>query len=244
MINHEHNFIFIGIGKNASSSIVQFFSDLEIPLEDGQHKGVANLHDYLNKKYKDSSARYFKFAFVRNPFDRLLSAYQEFKRPDQFHDVKSILEAKTFPRHIVRLHRYNTRIYQPSTMQKIRLLGIPELRKRFKFFKSRLTKVDSFESFAKMAFQFKHIHWQSQYETLFYRGKQLVDFIGKVENIDNDLKLICQKLGIECTATVKRIRSSERGCYTEAYTEELRRLVTEHYQQDLRQFGYEYGSPH
>lgn len=108
MTNHEHNLIFIGIGKNASSSIVWFLSELEIALEDFQHSGVANLHAYLNKQYKDCSARYFKCAFVRNPFTRLHSAYQEFKRPDQFQDVKNILKAETFPRYMVRLYRYHT----------------------------------------------------------------------------------------------------------------------------------------
>lgn len=99
-------------------------------------------------------------------------------------------------------------------MQKIRFLGTPELWRQFRFFKSGLTEVDSFESFAKMTFHLKHIHWQSQYETLFFQRKQLVDFIGKVENIDEDLKLVCQER--ECRCGLQPASGAIRGALRDA----------------------------
>jgi hypothetical protein len=79
MISHDHQFIFTHVPKTAGKSIRYF---LGLPEFDYQYKadgqniehayGHQRLFDFLNEEY---FARYFKFAFVRNPFDRIISAY-------------------------------------------------------------------------------------------------------------------------------------------------------------------------
>ena len=244
MISHEHKLIFVGIGKNASSSIVRFFSDLDIHFIDNRHSGVGDLNWYLNEQYKDCSPNYFKFEFVRNPFDRLFSAYREFNRPEQFHDIKRILSSKTFGNFIRLSYKYNRSLYLHSLKSKINFWSVSNIKRQLKLFKSRslTSPIESFDSFVYMAMLIKHIHWQSQYETLFFKGHQLVDFIGKVENLDNDLGYVCNQLGIERTATVQRLRSSHKGSCREVYNEELIKIATEYHKDDLRQFGYQFDS--
>ena len=67
MINHKHKFIFIHINKCGGSTIDRL-------LGGGLFGGHKKVFDYkkLNPKEFDN---YFKFTFVRNPWDRVVSFY-------------------------------------------------------------------------------------------------------------------------------------------------------------------------
>jgi len=67
MIDHEHKIIYIHINRCAGTSIERFFNCK------GDHKTVSNyIHKMKMKKFKE----YYSFAFVRNPWDKMLSMYQ------------------------------------------------------------------------------------------------------------------------------------------------------------------------
>ena len=80
-INHEKKFIFVHIPKTAGSSIHIFFKDFfnildrSDPLPEIHHKSFSSI---LNEDY--SYRNYFKFAVIRNPYDRFLSAYRDFSQ--------------------------------------------------------------------------------------------------------------------------------------------------------------------
>jgi hypothetical protein len=89
IINHEKKFIYIFIPKNASSTIRDCLF--------GRLKGLAYIFYQDVNYYND----YFKFVFVRNPYDRFLSFYKdnirgdmsnkfEFRQYGQWHRIKSI----------------------------------------------------------------------------------------------------------------------------------------------------------
>jgi chondroitin 4-sulfotransferase 11 len=79
MVSHDHQCIFTHVPKTAGKSIRYLFG---LPEFEHQHKadcrnveygfGHRRLFEFANEKY---FAGYFKFAFVRNPFDRIVSAY-------------------------------------------------------------------------------------------------------------------------------------------------------------------------
>ncbi len=71
-ILENHNAIYFFIEKVATRTLLSVFGC-------ARHKKLADKRDYF-KKYKN----YFKFAFVRNPYDRLVSCYKN-----------KILESKT-----------------------------------------------------------------------------------------------------------------------------------------------------
>ena len=67
--------IFFHIPKTAGISLVKaLFGDL-----DWGHRDVKYYRNVFNKKKFDS---YFKFTFVRNPYDRLFSAYSFLKKEE------------------------------------------------------------------------------------------------------------------------------------------------------------------
>ena len=96
MISHKFKFICPRLGKNASSTLVSYFRRFDPDLIDEGHKSVLGdgFHSFLNGDYlkQINHNDYYKFGFVRNPFDRLVSAYQEFKRPEQFLSLKLQIE--------------------------------------------------------------------------------------------------------------------------------------------------------
>jgi len=72
MINHQHKFLFIHIPRTGGSSIEsQFNYDEEI--ERNKHW---TLHDWKKTLDPDVFDEYFKFTFVRNPWDLTISKYK------------------------------------------------------------------------------------------------------------------------------------------------------------------------
>ena len=71
MINHEHKFLFVHIPRTSGTSIeTQFQYDEK--KEGNKHW---NLNDWKNYLDSDTFESYFKFAFVRNPWDIVISKY-------------------------------------------------------------------------------------------------------------------------------------------------------------------------
>ena len=75
MIYHKHKFIFIHTEKTGGTSIEKCFVDNadEVDVEYKHHDVWFYFKNFL---YFDD---YFKFTFVRNPWDRLVSAYHFYK---------------------------------------------------------------------------------------------------------------------------------------------------------------------
>ena len=84
MISHKHKFIFVRVAKTASSSIIsklpRTFNLCEGWKYDCNHIPISHLKKNLNKNIFDT---YFKFAFVRNPFERAVSIVQYVNKYNQ-----------------------------------------------------------------------------------------------------------------------------------------------------------------
>jgi hypothetical protein len=72
MISHHHRFIFVHINKTGGTSIEKVFDPMadqkNVPMK---HASAAK----YKKRFPDQFDAYFKFAFVRNPWDWLVSRY-------------------------------------------------------------------------------------------------------------------------------------------------------------------------
>lgn len=105
MISHENKCIFIHIPKVAGTSIVEAIKDstrqekpkglLPFEIDDDKFDPPPphlRASDFLKYGFvtQEEFRTYFKFAFVRNPFDRIVSEYKYSRHP-AFYDFKTFL---------------------------------------------------------------------------------------------------------------------------------------------------------
>jgi hypothetical protein len=72
MISHNHRFVFVHINKTGGTSIEKVF-DPEADQRDVELKHASAA--YYQENFPQDFLNYFKFAFVRNPWDWLVSRY-------------------------------------------------------------------------------------------------------------------------------------------------------------------------
>jgi len=71
MISHQHKFLFIHVPRTGGSSI-----EYQFDYKEGQEKNKHwNLNSWKNHLNSEDFESYFKFTFVRNPWDILISKY-------------------------------------------------------------------------------------------------------------------------------------------------------------------------
>ncbi len=207
LISDSHQFIFLRMRKVASTSMKAILLPLCVPrpagtlahlkrralLEWNYHKYVFRAHDDIRAAQKRMPAelfdRYFKFTFVRNPWDRLVSEYE-------------FLLRKTG-------HGRHERVK--------RLGGFSE------FIRMQIPRRD--------AYQINMICDR--------KGRMLMDFIGKMENLQDDWKTVCDRIGIPHQELARK-NASERTHYRDYYDAESRQLVARHWAREIELFGYSF----
>ncbi len=182
--------IFVHIPKTAGLSVVESVFGTH-----GGHRSAAYYRKIFDKEFE----QYFKFTFVRNPWDRLYSAYR-------------FLEAGGLNKHDKQA------------------------------FEIHLAKCKSFEDFVinwldeKMIFKIIHFFPQS-YFIVDDKGKSLVDYIGRFENLQKDYQHIVQQLGLEVSLPHVN-KSNRKDSYQFIYTKEMEEKVARIYQEDISRFSY------
>jgi len=225
-ILHDLNSVFIHIPKTGGTSIEETlikdaeFRDWKIKDDKNWYGNVespSNLYstkycyelDHSTLRYMKSNCKhynnsYFKFAFVRNPYARLVSEYNHCK-----YGYSRFIRKKEFD-------SFEEFVYI--------------LKERFQFVLENEQKNHWLIS-----------HYLPQYKfTHNYQDKLLVDFIGKLENIEEDWNYINEKLNIK-----KELLKSEKYSsgfnydYESYYTPKLKEIVYELYEKDFIYFDYE-----
>jgi hypothetical protein len=70
------------------------------------------------------------------------------------------------------------------------------------------------------------------------KGSVIVNFVGKVENIENDLPAVCKRIGLAINSIPHLNRSVRESDYMKYYDEDLRTLLLNYCNEDFRNFGY------
>ncbi len=149
----------------------------------------------LLKLVGDEADDYYKFAFVRNPWDRFVSAYHYVcqRRPD----LTEVSDCGSFDEFMATFAR------DPDRFLKIRYF-IP----------------------------------QSYFLTA-RSGEMPIDFIGRFERFDDDLKVVMKQLGLR-RSTVRHRKKTARSDYRDYFDDDSRDVVAQAYARDIELFGYSF----
>jgi Sulfotransferase family len=209
--------IYFYIPKVACSSIKAFCARLlDSSLETDQADLVEEIHridfPYVKKymvrrHYQD----YFRFCFVRNPWDRLVSCYKD------------------------KISYHKGHVYERYNNSFIRFL------KEMGLFKPNMTFDDFAKAVCDIPDEIAEGHLRSQHSfTTDETGRELINFIGRFENFDEDFRIVRKKLGTNYD--VPHLRKTIHEDYKTYYSERCASRVFERYKKDIERFGYQFSS--
>ncbi len=215
----QNNIIFIWIPKTAGTSIFDILkkeNDAVFLRDDFslfQHQRIATFahinvlellsNGIITQEYFDNS---FKFSFVRNPWDRLVSLF--------FHAKALLATHKPFPELMevsAALENFNTFCH---------------------FFCNRPLKPVSISNEIGKFQPTPQADWVTD-----KNGKIFVNFIGKVERIDEDFQKVCEIINIP-RRHLPKSNGTTHLHYSSYYTPETQRLVAKAFEKDIDMFGY------
>jgi hypothetical protein len=242
LVNEENGFIYGFIPKVASGSLTVWFlktlghNDVSV----GSHGYARSQYSLLKKPLRISMQmweRLFKFAFVRNPWSRLLSSYVS-----------------------IFLHRRDP---QPS-YELIAKPVIARIRKQIGGLDRKGAYV-TFSEFARWVCSNRNDymtnpHWRSQ---SWFVEPESMDFIGRFEKLNEDMEYIVQRFELRCSLPHRhktdykendshdalrffeipstRLQEMKRlPSYRHFYSSELKEMVAERYRRDIQLFGYRF----
>ena len=72
------------------------------------------------------------------------------------------------------------------------------------------------------------------------QGNKMIDYIGKVENLDDDLKYLLKRGYMKRTNGHRQNKSSRRSDYRKYYTRETKNIVANQLKKDIQLFNYKF----
>jgi len=176
--------------------------------------------------------KYFKFTFVRNPFDRLVSAFSHIiieGTVNGYHIDMDLIEVGGVEDRIV-----NERGVLDTKFDHMYLL--------FSLFIMRVLPDYDINK--------KSVHWMPQNILSHYNKKPIVDFIGKYENLANDWRYVADK--IQVNTTLPFVSSSKSQKVTNKTRQEMHKVhwkgyyfsneivsaILDYYPEDFDLLGY------
>lgn len=152
----------------------------------------------------------FSFAFVRNPWDRLVSCYRD----------KVLGETPDFT------------TFHPGR-------GVAYCLARFDAFRPGMSFGEFVEAVTAIPDDEADEHFRSQHTFLTnHDGQIAVDFVGRFERLDKDFAVVRRRLGFAWTPLPRIQATRTRVDYVQYYDSDTRAAVARRYAKDMQLFGY------
>lgn len=207
IISHKNKFIFIHNYKVAGTSVrealsgygnksflasntrdkLKFISGSFPRVYSNQFEHHIKANELKSKIPSTIFKEYFKFGFVRNPWDWQVSLYKFMIKRKTHHQHQLIKSMKNFDEYI------DWRVHNELRLQK---------------------------------------------EFFYDRDTCLMDYIGKMENLNNDFSIICNKIGVKSELTHLNSSRTVEDSFLNYYSQETINLVDEAFKEDIKLFGY------
>lgn len=232
-VSPKHNYLFLGVGKTASTRIklslhiLEGYQVLERPFPwlharsrpDGSY--VPKLSDFSTEKLVEilTSPKWFRFCFVRNPYHRLFSAYKsnimlEMEPPSPFYNrIKEQIRT--------------TRDYPVGAGERA---GTVAFRDFVRYVQDTIDKIPDYH--------WCTLRWGLRPDLINY------DFVGHVENFEHDFKRVLLRLGVDAdvhASLLEPVNQSglQRIPLAAVYDWKLADQVYDMYKKDFDTYGYD-----
>ena len=182
---------------------------------------------YIQRVVDDKTYNnYYKFTFVRNPWARAVSDYYWLMADFPGQPMRNAIK-----------YSFELDVNSTFTDYVRQMINIPKKHPLHARGRKYLDKNK------------RHVHLnipQKEY-IVDDNGNNVMDYIGRVENFDNDFQKICTKLNIKYSSKFDRYNSPDapnlpsRGHYTDHYTDETKQIIDTVYKCDIEYFNYKYG---
>lgn len=103
-------------------------------------------------------------------------------------------------------------------------------------------RYDTFEEFC-LAFpklNIKNFHFYSQTKYMYVGDRNIVDFVGKMESLEDDIEELCEILKVTRSKAIPHSNKSNSKNYRDIYTAEMKDVISECYSKDVELLGYEF----
>jgi len=192
MISKNLNCIYIHIPKTGGMSIETI---LGADIKELHNKSIKIKHGYpTDWNYPKYWEKYYKFTFVRNPWDRVVSSY--------FYNLAMAKKKINMNDH----DRNKIILYDKEGFNNYIINHLEDSKSRFFL----------------------------PYDC--WIGKHKYDFIGKLENFEENMKLVCNDLKISFKNV--HINKSKHKTYKEYYNNKAKDIVKDLYKKDIDRFSY------
>lgn len=198
IVNHEQKIIFVHVPKTGGQSVTRALGGKTMDFSTHAPLFAADNPDY------------FRFGFIRNPWDRMVSLYH-------FLCQKNFKETDNFK--------------QPE----VRAAGFKIWLTRHEFYMQEDYKLPLGESWV-VGGQGDLPPMQQRSQLFWLEG---CDFIGRFENLQSDFEKACGQAGIKA-ATLPHMNRTEHKHYREYFDQESRDFVALHFGADINLMGYEF----
>ena len=164
---------------------------------------------------------YFKFSFVRNPWARIVSCYQS--KIARNRNVNGTL-----------FNRCLFHLWPKSlTAMRNRAAGIPLLNAGLSF-------AEFVDAVSRIPDAAADKHFRSQHSFLCdANGELMVDYLGRLENFDEDFEQVAERIGMPGANPQKRDKAYKpRGSYRDYYDQATWDKIAQRFRKDIELLGY------